>query len=681
MTGEVLFVKKNIKGVYGFIRCEDGNTYYYDTPSIVKGNYLKSGSAVEFDIVFLNDEKTKAVDVRIKHSTEAYPQLENEEKSEVLELLTSKLKHSFFVDCAIVPRLLKSKGIDYKEYASDLGSFIEKYFSGIFNVRKQIEINGKKYPAVIIQADNSINEITEEKRSQIESRLFDEIKITGFFEACKFPMILQECDITQYHDYATSMDSFINIFFPNKFISKKNIQINGKRYTKIYVQREKADEFIEDNWLDTNDDRKLVPLDSEVVSAVRNKMGEIIGKRIYFLASDMPAFLKENGIEDYKVYAKTIENFIEIYLSDTFEMKKDVVIDGKAYSNVIVYKNTICDKVFLLKVKNLYDVCDYEGIFNLEEMRAITPLMLGTDGIQLLLKSLLAYLGENEKKADLNEFQKILIRTEKVVDLKQFKDNTRLLALGMETSFISAGLDEFKRIFADVHNGKKNLNHSWNGIIERFWSAKNELAIYLTCLWIIISKKEKCIDLYIEEAGKDNRIDELPTILKVYKEFAMGGKEYISPSLKRKILGRCLDCNDIHALIASAAYFDEESIPEIKEVIDFLEEKRIVDSEDLIRWFHSDIGALVSEKITNYYWWRSSAQGLNINMFKILASVCWEYPAGYFTEIIYNDSCPMFGRKEKEQILCENFSQLCQNTKTYKKAYVLLNYLYLVSAD
>ena len=158
-------------------------------------------------------------------------------------------------------------------------------------------------------------------------------------------------------------------------------------------------------------------------------MNEIIENRTYFLASDIPDFLKKFGIENYQLYAQTIENFIEIYFSDTFEMKKNIVIDGKVYPNVIVIKYTICDQNFMLKVKNLYDACDYEGILKLEELHTITPPMLGTDGIQLLLKVLLAYLGENEKKADLNEFQKILIRTEKVVNLKQFKDNTKLLAL------------------------------------------------------------------------------------------------------------------------------------------------------------------------------------------------------------------------------------------------------------
>ena len=679
MTGKILFVKKNFKGIYGFIQCEDDNTYYYDISSIVKGNYLKAGNHVEFDIVFLNDEKTKAVNVRLKHSTEEYSELKNEEKLEVIELLTSNLKQSFFVNCAIVPELLKSIGIDYKEYASDLSSFIEKYFLGIFNVRKQIEINGKKYPAVIMQTNRLFNEVSEEKRGQIESRLFYEININGFFQACKFPMILREIGIKQYRDYATNMDSFIDSLFPDKFIPKKNVQVNGKRYPKIYVQIEKADEFIEENYLEKTieDEKKFVTLDEKVIFAVREKIGKVIEEKNFFLSSEIPAILKEFGIEDYKAYAPTIDNFINEYLSDLFEMKKNMVIDEKSYPNVIVFRYKTCDKNFLKKVKDMYDVCDYEGILKLEELFAITPLMLGIDGIQLILKALLAYLGENEKKADLNEFQKILIRTEKVMDLKQFKDDTKFLMLGMETSFISVGLEEFKRIFADVHNGKKNLNHSWNGIIERFWSAKNELAVYFTCLWIIICKKEKYIDYYIEEAGKDDRIDKLPTILKIYKEFAMGGKKYISPPLKRKILGRCFDYNDIHALIASTAFFDEDSISEIKEVVEFLEEKRVVNSEDLIRWFHSDLGALVSEKIINYYWWSSSAQGFNINMFKILASVCWEYPAGYFTEIIYNASCPMFGRKEKEQILCKNFTQLCQNTKTYKKAYVLLNYLYL----
>lgn len=334
------------------------------------------------------------------------------------------------------------------------------------------------------------------------------------------------------------------------------------------------------------------------------------------------------------------------------------------------------DRQVFNKLKKLYEAGDFESVLKAEELHTVTPVMLGTEGIEILLKSLAGYLGESQEKGVLNDFHKVLINTEKVPDLKQYKDNEELLKQGMESAFVAVELDEFRKIFANVHNGKKNLNHNWNGIVERFWGVKSELAVYFTCLWIIIRKKESGIDLYIDEAGKENRIERLPVILKIYMDFVMDGKNFVSVRLKKKILGHCFDCNDTEALIHSAAYFDEDSIPEVREVVAFLEEKRLISSEDLIRWFHSGMKELVAEKIVNYFWWRTASQGLHRELFKVLASVFQEYPESYFTEILYNTACPMFGKKVKEQILCENFELLCQNTRTYKKAYILVNYLY-----
>lgn len=253
------------------------------------------------------------------------------------------------------------------------------------------------------------------------------------------------------------------------------------------------------------------------------------------------------------------------------------------------------DRQVFNKLKKLYEAGDFESVLKAEELHTVTPVMLGTEGIEILLKSLAGYLGESQEKGVLNDFHKVLINTEKVPDLKQYKDNEELLKQGMESAFVAVELDEFRKIFANVHNGKKNLNHNWNGIVERFWGVKSELAVYFTCLWIIIRKKESGIDLYIDEAGKENRIERLPVILKIYMDFVMDGKNFVSVRLKKKILGHCFDCNDTEALIHSAAYFDEDSIPEVREVVAFLEEKRLISSEDLIRWFHSGMKELVAE--------------------------------------------------------------------------------------
>lgn len=86
----------------------------------------------------------------------------------------------------------------------------------------------------------------------------------------------------------------------------------------------------------------------------------------------------------------------------------------------------------------------------------------------------------------MNQYQRLLVETETIADLKQFKDNDVLMRLGAESAIEPMPLEEYKRVFADIHNGKKNLNLYWNAIIERFWTAQNEIAVYATCLHLIL---------------------------------------------------------------------------------------------------------------------------------------------------------------------------------------------------
>ena len=41
MKGTVLFTKKNTLGIYGFIKDEKGDSFYFDTSYIVKGDLIR----------------------------------------------------------------------------------------------------------------------------------------------------------------------------------------------------------------------------------------------------------------------------------------------------------------------------------------------------------------------------------------------------------------------------------------------------------------------------------------------------------------------------------------------------------------------------------------------------------------------------------------------------------------
>lgn len=53
-----------------------------------------------------------------------------------------------------------------------------------------------------------------------------------------------------------------------------------------------------------------------------------------------------------------------------------------------------------------------------------------------------------------------------------------------------------------------------------------------------------------------------------------------------------------------------------------------------------------------------------------------EYPVQYYTAIVYNQSCPLFGVDQKKQLLVDNFELICKEVQIYKKAFVLASFVY-----
>lgn len=670
MIGKVLFTKKNPKGIYGFIECQDGTTHYFDTSGIVKGNFIKPNSEVEFDVVPSRGGRTQAINVRLVKETIVFPRLENDRIELLLRVLDNAFIGRDFIDCAGLPNLLKQAGIDYKTYAEDLKTFVDKYLSGYITKRKYV-FDGKEYPMVLLPNQHDLIEITEEIRSAILAELERMIDENKYFSAGSIPSVLKGVGIGSYRDYSPSIDSFIESFFPGLFVSKHRVTINGKEQPKIYVHPEDADSFKENDSLTGS--KSYPSLDPTIIAQIKKRLSQEIDNCGYIPGGRMPLFLRESGVDDYKVYASSVENFINQYLCNDFEMKKDQQIDGKNEPSIIVFK----DSAFQLRnIEKLISDGDYVGFLNSPQFRSSNPLALGINGIELSLKALAGYLGDDIDRFCLNDFHKILISAPTVTEIKQYKNDERIQELGAQTSFITTTSREYSKIFANVYNGKKTLNNNWSGIIERFWAAKSNLAVYLTALWMIISQRDTCIDIYIDEAYKEMQIKELPLILRVYSDFVLDGNKGITLRLQKKIVGHCFDCNDIVTLIDSYRFFNGQTLPELSNVIDFISEAKEISDEDLISWFHSSVGELIAEKITNYYWWKESRDRLNPVLIKVLSTVLWEYPSSYYTAIIYNQSCPLFSKDYKEKILVDSFNLLCEEARTYKKGFVLVCFVY-----
>ena len=241
MKGKVLFTKKNTKGIYGFIACDDGSSHYFDTSGIVKGNFLKPEAVVEFDVIPSREGKTQAINVRLVTVEVEYKVLSQTQLEALVKEFESAFLERTFIDCAQLPVLLKKVGVDYKEYSEDIKSFVDKYLFGKYYIQKQYTIEGKVYPNVLIQNNSVIT--TFDFCDSLIQKVNAEINENGFITADKVPTILREIGIENYRDYATSMDSFIENFCNGLFVPKNRVKIKGKIYPKIFVCKEDADKF------------------------------------------------------------------------------------------------------------------------------------------------------------------------------------------------------------------------------------------------------------------------------------------------------------------------------------------------------------------------------------------------------------------------------------------------------
>lgn len=583
MKGTVLFTKKNALGIYGFIKDEKGDSFYFDTSCIIKGNYIQKGNTVSFEIEQMANGKTKVINV----ANFEYKKLDAEQRNKIEQVLSAKLSEVSVIDFAGIPAILKSIGFDYKDYSEDLGTFIQREFAGVFIIRKKVEINGKVYQAALSRFETK-DLLPHEKENEIAERISTEMIKNGFVQCSTLPQILSALNV-DYKSYASSITQFVEMYLAKHFVLMRNVPMNGKVLPSI-----------------------LVPFGSELLYNV----------------TPLPSVKEKNTGSDFEELEKYI------------------------------------------------DEARYEDFLRSEKFAKKSPDQLGVNGILLAIKAIAGFLGD-DPNIKLNDFQRALIETERASDLTQFRDDEDILRLGLQSSYVPMTMDTFKICFADVYHGKNNLNNNWNALVERFWCVKNDIAFYFNAIWLVILKKDRCVDFYIEEGAKQKDLYRIADLLRIWKHFSDSSYFTVPLRLKRKLIGNCLDCGNIESLCNAIHLFDDFTMPEAKQLAIYLQGDGEIDSDTLMSYFHSDVEALVSEKLVNLFWYRyKDREHLPEMIVRVLSSVCWDYDESYIEVILYNNTYNDFSVSQKAKILIGAFEQLCEYTKTCRKAYLLVNYIY-----
>ena len=85
--------------------------------------------------------------------------------------------------------------------------------------------------------------------------------------------------------------------------------------------------------------KEKMELDEQTRISIQSELLKSMGDSNIFFAPSFPQILKKVGIESYKVYAESIGEFVEIYMTPQFCFCKNLEMNGKVHPGVILYLN------------------------------------------------------------------------------------------------------------------------------------------------------------------------------------------------------------------------------------------------------------------------------------------------------------------------------------------------------
>ena len=273
-------------------------------------------------------------------------------------------------------------------------------------------------------ANFEYKKLDAEQRNKIEQVLSAKLSEVSVIDFAGIPAILKAVDF-DYKDYSEDLGTFIQREFAGVFIIRKKVEINGKVYQAALSRFEAKD---------------LLPHEKE--NEIAERISTEMIKNGFVQCSILPQIFSALNV-DYKSYASSITQFVEMYLTKHFVLMRNVPMNGKVLPSILVpfgsellsdvspspsvkEKNTGSD---LDELEKYIDEARYEDFLRSEKFAKKSPDQLGVNGILLAIKAIAGFLGD-DPNIKLNDFQRALIETERASDLTQFRDDEDILRLG-----------------------------------------------------------------------------------------------------------------------------------------------------------------------------------------------------------------------------------------------------------
>lgn len=84
------------------------------------------------------------------HEEVDYAVLPQDKIEAIIEILNDAFLKREFIEGAMLPDYFKRVEVNYKEYAEDIRTFVDKYLYSVYTLKKPFVYEGKTYPMALV---------------------------------------------------------------------------------------------------------------------------------------------------------------------------------------------------------------------------------------------------------------------------------------------------------------------------------------------------------------------------------------------------------------------------------------------------------------------------------------------------------------------------------------------------
>ena len=572
--------------------------------------------------------------------------------------------------------------------------------------------------------------LPENLRDAVCEELHRNLEDGCFFYASAFPEVLHSAGIENYKVYAISIEQFVKQYLGPDYEYVRDIEIGGKRHPGIILfqngkEVEDGTAKIKENSTKVQTQERPVVKTEDfdiAIEGIQREIGRRLENQRFVVASLLPEIAKPAGMVNFRLYADSVEEFVDLYLPE-YRLLKKIEIDGTLYPGIIVRRGmevhffakkvqTIAsnegvsaEKTDFEELDRLFEQKEYFSLLTSETLRRVSFSALPFSYMERVLTCAARILyGDDDKVIVLNEFQKEMICAPgSIAFIKKWKVEGRfpesIINGCAESSIASFDLPNDNGWVVALLNKIGHLssrNDNYTGLIERFSACSSSIIplLYFVRFCVQSSKvtaglSEYCqlvkdvhnVPFYerIEDAYKLYSFEEL---LRAVDQYIMNLQEF-PQNIRTHIFAAYLDTDNLGELEKVLKVIDPENVSIERKLLNIYKDYEACTEQDIEWLLSQNVSLQLLQKTYSIIWETYATQEmLPIHFLEMLNWIALYHDYTSINEVLrFHILDNKFTKYEKQLQLMASFDRVRRAAESKPEMYLLASYIAYIATD